>query len=152
MIHRFPTRLPGHARMGLASLAVVALFLFASGAHAKPIPPDEDGLAWCIIHDDGEERDLSAGKNRCCYEESVNDHGDTLTICVQCDGNGKNCTESPGTPKLKPNTSTGSISEPRKNKPRTSTTRPSGGQLNKSKTKGKASRMKEKLRKGRKER
>ena len=54
--------------------------------------PDDDGFVFCSMHDEGDGAS-SPLSNKCCYEEKVNDSGDTLEVCIQCDANWKNCEE-----------------------------------------------------------
>jgi hypothetical protein len=111
------------ARSECLCLAVVLigfLDVTPSVAFAAAPRPDEDGLDYCVFNDAGSPDEPVVGPNKCCYEESANGD-DTLTVCIQCDSDWKNCKEvwedGSSRPRISfPPASGGTLSDPRPRK------------------------------------
>ena len=74
--------------------AFLAVTCLGTGAVMAAGPkPDEDGIFYCNALNDGGDVTIDVSSNSCCYEETANDHGDTLTVCIKCDKYWYNCSE-----------------------------------------------------------
>jgi hypothetical protein len=120
----------------VAALPFALAFAGAQPAKAKPVSPDEDGLGYCVLYDQGDNETNTVGPNKCCYEERTGNGDDLLTVCLQCDADWKNCEEVASAPgqtggqtRAGPARSGGSISQP-SGKPKRNRTKGAGGVLN----------------------